>query len=527
MLQTDHSPLYADRSQLQKGRSPFHPDRPLLRLKGGVVRHPDFRLAEPVDLELRSGEAVAVYGANGAGKSLLVAMLTGAQPLLHGTLRYAWSDEAGARTADLVRHITFRDAYAGHAPAYYQQRWNCADEQVFPTVGELLEQARGVQRIGEGASRAAVPNDTNQTTAAQIAEAADTDLLAATRIGELLSKPVNQLSSGELRRFQIARALLSFPRLLVIDNPFIGLDAATTAAFSDLLSRLARRLTLVLVTSRADEIPAFVRHVVTVRDRRVVADGPRPVEKNAGEMSPLPALPLPLPVSHQAADTPADAPLIRFRGITIRYGERTILRNLDWTVHRGQHWALTGQNGAGKSTLLSLVCADNPQAYACDITLFGRRRGRGESIWDIKRRIGYVAPELFSTYRKSLPVLDIVASGLRDTIGLYHRPTDAERAHSLAWMQAFEAAHLAERDYLRLSFGEQRLVLLVRAFVKNPDLLILDEPFHGLDAARRRHARSLIDRYMRRPDKTLIMVTHLPDELPDCIDHRLELRKQS
>lgn len=198
---------------------------------------------------------------------------------------------------------------------------------------------------------------------------------------------------------------------------------------------------------------------------------------------------------------------------------------MNWEVKRGEHWALTGENGAGKSTLLSLVCADNPQAYACDIRLFGYKRGGGESIWDIKKHIGYVSPEIYSTYRKPLSALQIVASGLRDTIGLYGKATQADIDRSKLWLSAFHALHLAERNYLQLSSGEQRLVLLVRAFVKNPDLLILDEPFHGLDNTTRHHAQRVIDLYMRNPRKTLIMVTHYNDELPSCIDHHLKLVK--
>lgn len=500
--------------------------QPLLRLTGGVVRHPDYRLAAPVDLEFMRGEPVAICGANGSGKSLIVAMLTRAQPLLRGTLTYEWDGEPGARTADLVRQITFRDAYAGHEPAYYQQRWNCADEQEFPTVATILAQAR---RLPGGGVNGVSAGDTTQLSAASSSAEnpmPHADLLAETGIADHLHKPVNLLSSGELRRLQIAQMLLSSPRLLIVDNPYIGLDPAARDMLTRLLARLAERLTLLVVVSRPDDVPPFVRRMVYVRDRRVSPI--QPVENYARlEPAILPAdplLPLPAPFVPEAVSKAET--VIRFRQITIRYGRRTILHNLDWTVRRGEHWALTGENGAGKSTLLSLVCADNPQAYACDITLFGHRRGRGESIWDLKRHIGYVAPELFTTYRKPLPALDIVASGLRDTIGLYGRPSERERAHCLDWMRAFGAEPLATRNYLSLSSGEQRLVLLIRAFVKSPDLLILDEPFHGLDSQRRLHARRLIDRYMQQPGKTLVMVTHYAEELPACIDHRLVLRKQ-
>ena len=187
---------------------------------------------------------------------------------------------------------------------------------------------------------------------------------------------------------------------------------------------------------------------------------------------------------------------------------------------------MSGENGAGKSTLLSLLCADNPQSYACDIRLFGRRRGSGESIWDIKRRIGYVSPEMHRAYLKNLPALDIVASGLHDSIGLYRRPHPEELDKCRWWMDTFGIGGLAGRPFLTLSSGEQRLCLLARAFVKDPELLILDEPLHGLDTTNRRRVLLAIHAFCSRPDKTLVMVTHYEEELPPCIVHHLRLVRQ-
>ena len=217
--------------------------------------------------------------------------------------------------------------------------------------------------------------------------------------------------------------------------------------------------------------------------------------------------------------------VIRFNKVSIRYGARTILKDLDWTVRRGEHWSLSGQNGSGKSTLLSLVCADNPQSYACDIALFGHRRGSGESIWDIKKHIGYVSPEMHRSYKQNIPAIQIVASGLKDTIGLYVRPTDTEKEQCRHWLSIFGIGHLAERRFMEMSSGEQRLVLLARAFVKSPDLLILDEPLHGLDNVNRRMVKDIVDDYCKDPLRTLIYVTHYQEELPRCIDHSLFLER--
>jgi len=214
-----------------------------------------------------------------------------------------------------------------------------------------------------------------------------------------------------------------------------------------------------------------------------------------------------------------ESSLIALHDVTLRYGSHTIFEHLSWDVKRGERWALHGRNGSGKSALLGLICADNPQSYACNISLFGCRRGTGESIWDIKRRIGYVSPEMHRAYMKDLPAIEIVASGLHDSIGLYVRPRPEQIGTCMDWMRVFGIEALAERTFMTLSSGEQRLVLLVRAFVKDPELLILDEPFHGLDTGRREQVRAIIDDFCMRPNKTLVMVTHYPEELPSCITH--------
>ena len=210
--------------------------------------------------------------------------------------------------------------------------------------------------------------------------------------------------------------------------------------------------------------------------------------------------------------------------MTIRYGERTILKDLDWVVRKGEHWSLTGPNGSGKSTLLGLVCADNPQSYACDISLFGRKRGSGESIWDIKKHIGYVSPELHRSFKRDITAERIVANGLRDFHGLFTKANEEEIRTARKCLERFGAGQLAGTSFLNMSSGEQRIVLLARAFVKNADLLILDEPFHGLDDGNVRMVRGIIEEYCQNPDNTLLMVTHRMEELPSCIDHNLTLK---
>jgi molybdate transport system ATP-binding protein len=319
----------------------------------------------------------------------------------------------------------------------------------------------------------------------------------------LLDKYIILLSSGELRKYKLASSLFTAPKVLIMENPFIGLDATTRDQLKALMASLAKDqgLQMILVLAKSDEIPDFITHIVEVKDMKVL---PKVNREN-------------YPLNE----------VIRFNNVSIRYGARTILKDLNWTVRQGEHWSLSGQNGSGKSTLLSLVCADNPQSYACDISLFGHKRGSGESIWDIKRHIGYVSPEMHRSYKQNIPAIQIVASGLKDTIGLYVRPNEAEKEQCRKWLNIFGIGHLADRKFLEMSSGEQRLVLLARAFVKEPDLLILDEPLHGLDLDNRSMVKRLVDEYCQNPAVTLIFVTHYQEELPSCIDHSLYLERQA
>jgi molybdate transport system ATP-binding protein len=311
----------------------------------------------------------------------------------------------------------------------------------------------------------------------------------------------------------LAKTLLTQPETLILDNPFIGLDSMMRDQLRELLRLLAdeRQLEVILVVSRQEDVPDYVTNVITIGDMTDEAAGLSSEKRQA-------ILNLPYKDNEYHADE-----VVRMNKVSIRYDSRTILKELDWRIMNGERWVLSGRNGSGKSTLLSLICADNPQGYACDISLFGHQRGSGESIWEIKRHIGYVSPEMHRSYHRDLPALRIVASGLKDTVGLYVRATEEEYETCRWWMRIFGIEHLAERSFLKMSSGAQRLVLLARAFVKDPELLILDEPLHGLDNVNRQLAKDVIETFCERKNKTLIFVSHYKDERPACIDHEINL----
>lgn len=442
----------------------------------------------------------AVVGRNGSGKTQYIEQLR----------RQVASDR--------LRYIAFSDSYGPVVDkAYYLQlRWNQHDiDPETPNVGALLEKA--YRLAGE---------DTEERRQLQ------RHLYDLFHMEPLLDKYVITLSSGELRKFQLTKTLFANPSLLIMDNPFIGLDAETRDQLKEFLQLLAEkhRLDIILVLSKTDDIPTFVSEVIELRNGKILPPCSR--EDYYNRQLPIPPHVLTkekreaiLALPYQDNDYHTDE-VIKMQQVSIRYGERTILKALDWTVRNGERWALSGQNGSGKSTLLSLVCADNPQSYACDITLFDRPRGSGESIWDIKKHIGYVSPEMHRSYQRDLPAIRIVASGLKDSVGLYVKPNEDEFAICRFWMDIFGLEDKYNRTFMKLSSGEQRLVLLARAFVKDPQLLILDEPLHGLDLMNRRLVKDVIETFCERRNKTMVMVTHYEEELPTIITNKIYLTKQ-
>ena len=475
----------------------------IISIRGGMAGRPEWRLSEKADFELNENEHIAIVGPNGGGKTFLAEMITMTHPMYGPVSTYDFSPSEKPLISDNIKYLTFRDSYGTADSEYFlQQRWNADTvDPDMPTIRQLLDKAYEISGPDTAERRAMRDH-----------------LYGMFQIEPLLDSQIIKLSSGELRKFQIIKILVYNPRVLVMDNPFLGLDAEARGYLLGILDTLAASgwTRMILVMPDCEQtLPSFITHVIEVKD--LVAGKKVPVSEyrpsNTVKSLTMTMKDSILALPSEAPETPEDVVVIKFA--TVRYGDRKILDGVSWKIRSGEKWALEGRNGSGKSTLLSLICADHPQRYANDIKIFGL--GRRASIWDIKRRIGYVSPEMHRAFQDDIPAIMIVASGLQDTLGPVSTIDRQEAAVSRFWLKVFGIGALEDRTFMELSSGEQRLVLLARAFVKDPDLLILDEPLHGLDLSNRERVKEIIRTFCRRPGKTLIMVSHYREDFPECI----------
>ncbi|EKT0279867.1 molybdate ABC transporter ATP-binding protein ModF [Escherichia coli] len=289
-------------------------------------------------------------------------------------------------------------------------------------------------------------------------------------------------------------------------------------------------ITLVLVLNRFDEIPEFVQFAGVLADCTLAETGAKEellqqaLVAQLAHSEQLEGVQLPEPDEPSARHAlPANEPRIVLNNGVVSYNDRPILNNLSWQVNPGEHWQIVGPNGAGKSTLLSLITGDHPQGYSNDLTLFGRRRGSGETIWDIKKHIGYVSSSLHLDYRVSTTVRNVILSGYFDSIGIYQAVSDRQQKLVQQWLDILGIdKRTADAPFHSLSWGQQRLALIVRALVKHPTLLILDEPLQGLDPLNRQLIRRFVDVLISEGETQLLFVSHHAEDAPACITHRLE-----
>lgn len=425
-----------------------------------------------ISFEICEDDCLAIVGPMGSGKTTLAKALSG-RLFRKGEVWFQ-----GSFVLYVAQQHHFKNR-SNISEFYLQQRFNSADSEDSYTVRE------------------------------ELGELDVADYVTMFKLDGLLDKPLLQLSNGENKRLQIVKALGQRSDWLLLDNPYLGLDVAGRSVLSAGLSQLlAQGIRFILFLSGGD-IPEFVNRVYTLRRDVSVIPRLKPVEEN----DILGIQPVDLGVG----------PIVSLRNVTIRYGVKTILNQISWLINRGERWVLKGPNGAGKSTLLSLITADNPQSYSQDITLFGRKRGTGESIWDIKRNIGYVSPEMHLYVKETGTSFAVVASGLFDLLGVTRKVNEQQTEQVDSYLAMFGLAYLRDRHFHTLSTGEQKMILIARAFVKNPPLLILDEPCQGLDQEQVQRVKDVIDQLAATSNLTLIFVSHYAEDVPSCVSRELTL----
>ncbi len=447
---------------------------PLLQIH--QLSHPLLRIA---DFSIRPGECWAVLGRNGAGKHHLGQLLAGKLEVEPGCLQHRFGS---------IRILSFEAQQA-----LYEKELHDDDSEFMEgqdsgsTVRELL------------GLHGALP-----------------ERLKFLRLEPLLDRGYRLLSSGEARKTLLAQALLDEPDLLVLDEPFDSLDQDAMAQLDEFFAGMVQHghPALLFLLNTLDEVHPWHSHLAVMDRGELIAAGPSAsLREDAAlqallsfDAGSLPAWPEPLPAA------PIPDVLVELKQGKVSYGGRAIFSGLDFCIRRGEHTLLTGPNGCGKSTLLGLITGDHPQCYSNDLTIFGTRRGSGETIWELKRRLGIVSASLHRDHRVSGSALQIVLSGFHDSIGLYDAVTPAQVSHARRWLQLTGMENKSGTSFRQLSYGEQRLVLVARALVKQPALLILDEPTQGLDAVNRLRVLYFLEHMASQTLTTIVMVSHRLDE---------------
>jgi molybdate transport system ATP-binding protein len=437
------------------------------------------KLFDHFSWKINDGEHWVISGPNGSGKTTLLEIIAGAVHLPEGELVFSFI-EGGTwdeRYAQRKRKIHYIPAHAIHTllsevqGLYYQQRYYGIGDERIPLVKEVLGKS------GEEIKNLPVPESLS--------------------INHLLNLEVTRLSNGQLKKVLLLKALMTeIPKLLLLDYPFEGLDFDSRedlCAFIDFLA-LSYGVQIILVDHH-HHLPRVINRKLTLANFKIEAEE---------DHSPGPSV-VTAPARIPSDDSRNGVPVIEIKDLKIKYQDHIVLKDFNWTVHQGERWALIGRNGSGKTTLFSMIFADHPLAYSQQIWLFGRRRGTGESIWQIKNRIAYVGPELVSYLApKSIGV------SVREYIHSINKKLNERALDDL--INHFGAQNIIDKPVRSLSSGELQLMLIMNCFLTEKELLLLDEPFQFLDDKQKQNLNDYLQRHLR-PDSTLILITHYADDL--------------
>ena len=422
--------------------------------------------------KINQGENILISGANGSGKTILLEVLAGVTPVAQGEVHYdfitgtSWEERYQQRKQAI--HYIPADAAMTQIhqhDLFYQQRYYSLGDEFVPFVKDFLgdEMVKQIHSF---------------------------DFPASLSIDHLLQLKLTRLSNGQQKRVMILKNLAQqIPKVLLLDYPFEALDRQSRKDLAAFLDHIATKQGVqIILTDHDSELPLVINRKVVLHDFKI--------QSQSGIANPL---------SVARAQTRNDSassasPVVEMKQLTIQYGETIIIKNLNWTINKGERWALAGKNGSGKTTLFSLIFADHPLAYSQQVYLFGKRRGTGESIWDIKNRITYLGPEQMSYLdpkEKLLPARDYILLNRKN----------ADRTKLAELIHHFEATSFIDQSLRLLSSGQVQLVLIIQCFLFQKELLLLDEPFRFLDPIQKERVNQYLQLHLDK-DTTLVLITH-------------------
>jgi molybdate transport system ATP-binding protein len=452
----------------------------LLKIQNAAFRKSQYPVFRNLNWELHPDENWAIVGATGAGKTTFLEILEGRLTPVCGNLIYNFADTGDGNTARHIAAVYFNDPSIDCGAFYSQQRYNASETENIITVRRFMK----------------------------LDDAGDLSILQDLNIARLLDVEIIKLSNGQFKKMLIAKALMTKPRLLLLDNLYTGLDSRSCEYICNTVNRITALGTNVIIVADR-HIPESITGVMEIEKFSIKSvsgiENYRPRRRYRPRR--LPALP----------DAPAKTfdTAVKLENVDVIYNGKPVISKVEWNILYGDKWALTGPNGAGKSMLLSLIFADNPQAYSNDIVLFDRKRGTGESIWDIKDNIGFVSPEMHLYFDPKPTCREVALSGLSENPYRKIKITDEIIRFVDDLFDYFSIKDIDRNLFRHVSTGQQNIILLIRALIKNPTMLMLDEPFQGMDFESLNRAKSLLDEYCK--NRTLIFISHQHDELPSCI----------
>ncbi|HEX6223381.1 MAG TPA: ATP-binding cassette domain-containing protein [Chryseolinea sp.] len=462
----------------------------MISIKGIDVVKSGVKLFTDFSWEVASNENWLIAGRNGSGKTLLLEALAGKTHFAKGEIQYDFvvSDTWQERYEEKRRFISYIPAHAlhtylnGNQDLFYQQRYYDIGDDKVPTVRDLM-----------GAATAGLP-------AMEIPESLSID--------HLLGVKITRLSNGQLKKFLLIKSFLKgIPKLLLLDNPFEGLDHGSREDLCGFIDFIVERYAVqVILVDHHHHLPACINRTLTLENFRI---------KTAGIFAPDAAAEDKITPLAKPAHVNSHEEVIGIRNLTLKYGDLSLFENFNLRVNKGQRWALVGRNGSGKTTLFSLIFADHPHAYAQDIRLFGRKRGTGESIWDIKRRINYLGPEQVS-YLNPKGVLMTAAEYIHDVNKFLDQTVLGEM------VKYFDAAAVMKKQVRHLSSGELQLVVVMSCFLSDRELLLLDEPFQFLDDIQKQRLTKYLLQHLKA-ETTLVLITHYEHDIRQWTDQKVEI----